>query len=261
MTNDTQTATKKYRAPALEKGLDILELLSKMEMPVTSNEIASLLGRSKPEFYRMLHVLETRGYVERLDDDDSFIVTNKLLALGTERQPIASLYEFGLPIMRALSAKTNQSCHLAIQSDTDLVVVARAEAPGSISYTVRVGYKRPFLETASGRLIFARVDENTQAQILRNSNSIKSDTMLMSLEKDVKIIQKQGYWSAKSAYVKGVTDLSAPIEHNGLAIAALTIPFIHIIGTEPSKKHALQQLIKAAKRITASLTDGHVKPL
>ena len=59
----------RYRAPALDKGLDILELLAGVDGGLTQAEIAKRLQRSPNEFYRMLDRLVRRGYVTRLDGD------------------------------------------------------------------------------------------------------------------------------------------------------------------------------------------------
>ena len=55
--------TPKYTAPALEKGLDILEHLSRSDAGLTQAEIARVLGRSVSEIFRMLVVLQERGYI------------------------------------------------------------------------------------------------------------------------------------------------------------------------------------------------------
>ena len=46
-----------YSAPALEKGLDILELLADSAPGLTQNQIATRLGRSASELFRMVEVL------------------------------------------------------------------------------------------------------------------------------------------------------------------------------------------------------------
>ena len=55
-----------YSAPALEKGLDILECLATSEEPLTTRALAEQLGRSKNEIFRMVHVLLRRGYLTRM---------------------------------------------------------------------------------------------------------------------------------------------------------------------------------------------------
>ena len=63
---------ERYRAPALDKGLDILEFLADVDGGLTQAEIAKKLDRSPNEFYRMLDRLVRRGYVTRPDGDPLF---------------------------------------------------------------------------------------------------------------------------------------------------------------------------------------------
>ena len=49
--------SRRYSAPALDKGLDILELLSNSDNGLTQAEIASRLNKSVNEIYRMLSTL------------------------------------------------------------------------------------------------------------------------------------------------------------------------------------------------------------
>ena len=60
---------EKYRAPALDKGLDILELLAATEDGLSQAEIAKSLDRSPNEIYRMLDRLVRRDYVRRTNAD------------------------------------------------------------------------------------------------------------------------------------------------------------------------------------------------
>ena len=55
---------KNYSAPALEKGLDILELLSSSNSGLSQAEIAKTLNRTVNEIYRMLTILVSRNYIE-----------------------------------------------------------------------------------------------------------------------------------------------------------------------------------------------------
>ena len=45
---------ERYRAPALDKGLDIIELLAGSEGAMTQLDISQALSRTPNEFYRML---------------------------------------------------------------------------------------------------------------------------------------------------------------------------------------------------------------
>ena len=63
MKSKTEPNVEKYNAPALSKGLDILELLATKSEGMKKSEIASELKRSVSEIFRMLAVLTDRSYV------------------------------------------------------------------------------------------------------------------------------------------------------------------------------------------------------
>ena len=52
-------------APALDKGLDLIEALAAESGGLSQKQIAERVGRSVGEIFRMLGVLEQRGYVSR----------------------------------------------------------------------------------------------------------------------------------------------------------------------------------------------------
>ena len=80
----------KYRAPALDKGLDILELLAGTEEGLSQAEIAKALDRSPNEIYRMLDRLVRRDYGRRTSAD-RYELTLKLFELAHASPPIRRL--------------------------------------------------------------------------------------------------------------------------------------------------------------------------
>ena len=70
--------SRSYRAPALEKGLEILEHLAECNQPMSRTEIAKGLGRAPTELFRMLTCLEQRGYVLRDQDSGKYRLSLRL---------------------------------------------------------------------------------------------------------------------------------------------------------------------------------------
>ena len=114
----------KYRAPALDKGLDILELLASTEDSLSQAEIAKALERSPNEIYRMLDRLVRRGYVRRTPAD-RYEVTLKLFELAHARPPLQRLIHHAVPVMRRLAREGQQACQLSIYDRGTLVVAAQ----------------------------------------------------------------------------------------------------------------------------------------
>jgi len=78
----------RYRAPALEKGLDVIELLAAEKAPLNLSAISQRLGRSSGELFRMLQVLEFKGFITTADNGTGYVLTNKLFALAMAQAPV-----------------------------------------------------------------------------------------------------------------------------------------------------------------------------
>ena len=224
MTETSGAEDRKYRAPALEKGLDVLELLSAHGTPMTPSQMSSELGRSVSELFRMIQVLEFRGYIEQ--SPQGYSLTTRLFTLGMAQVPVKSLPELALPIMRDLASVTGQSCHLVVPSGDQIVVVARIESPGDLGYSVRIGYRRNLIEATSGLLLYGCASGSMQ-QALRERLAARFGQQKTS--RFVKLAQAagvQGHVERESDFVKGVTDLVAPIMGADGIIATLITPFI-----------------------------------
>ena len=119
---------RSYRAPALEKGLDIIEFLSSQVAPQSLTEIAASLGRSHNEIYRMLASLEDRHYVLRDEASSRYHLSLKLFHLSHMHSPVEFLRNAAIVPMRRLTETVRQACHLAILSDDTMMVLIRARS-------------------------------------------------------------------------------------------------------------------------------------
>jgi len=124
----------RYAAPALEKGLDILELLASVSEALTHSEIASRLGRTITEVFRMLVCLEERGYISRTIPEERYQLTLKLFELVHHHHPLQRLVTQARPLVQRVASETGQSCHLAMLNNAEVVLVAQADAPGNMGF-------------------------------------------------------------------------------------------------------------------------------
>jgi DNA-binding IclR family transcriptional regulator len=217
----------RYQAPALKKGLEILELLAAASGPLIMSDISVALGRSVSEIFRMLQVLEQSGYIAR--GEDGYRLTNRLFALGMAQPPVRELTSTALPIMQELARKAGQSCHLGVVSGGEMAVIVAIEAPGLSGFAVRVGYRRPLHRSNSGRILLAfQAPEARAAMIedIRASGQGLGAAELAELQALLETILVSGGAVSPSPMLTGITDLSAPILMGATARAALTMPFV-----------------------------------
>lgn len=241
----------RYQAPALKKGLEILELLASSSEPLTMSDISTALGRSVNEIFRMLQVLEEHRYIRR--GDDGYRLTDRLFALGMSQPPVRNLVGTALPIMRTIAHRTGQSCHMAVASGAEMVVITGVEAPGLSGFTIRVGYRRPLHRSASGRILLAFQNEDMRTLMLDAVRAAGDKIDDAELRTHIDAILREGGGVTPSPVLTGITDLSVPILVQNSARAALTVPFVDGPGSRVSLVETRAVLTDAAADIARQL--------
>jgi DNA-binding IclR family transcriptional regulator len=250
-----ETPAQKYRAPALEKGLAVLELLARARAPMSLNAISRELKRSVSELFRMIQVLEFHGYLDVAPSGDGYVLSNKLFALGMTRAPARDLHDAALPVMHRLAERVGQSCHLGVASADQMVIVARVEAPGDLGFSVRIGYRRTIVNSTSGLVLYAFQSELVRQEWKRRLARSLTRREWLTFERHGHAARKAGYVTAESHAVQGVVDLSAPVTQSGSVAAALTIPYVKTSRSLPIPE-TVGPLVEAADEISNQLRGG-----
>ncbi len=180
-----------YQAPALDKGLDILELLADQPGELSQSEIADGVGRSVGQIFRVLATLERRGYIVRDAQSGLYSSSMKLFDLAHRNPPLRGLIAVASAPMRELAESTRQSCNLSVLDAGRVRVIAQVESPADFGYRVRVGAEFAVDDTATG-------------------------TALTTGEPVVRPDRLQ----------PGITDVVVPVTDASGTIAALTVPYV-----------------------------------
>jgi DNA-binding IclR family transcriptional regulator len=243
-----------YSAPALEKGIDILELLAEAGVPLSVRAIAERLGRSKSEIFRMIMVLLSRGYLARDEASDELVLSNRLFELGIRTPRTRELLDVALPAMRALAEETGQSVHLVVLSRGETVVVASVSGGHDISFTLRLGYRRPLIDSTSGRLIIAFLPEAAARRHTEASRPLAPRFDEDELRRSLRRIRRRGYELHASRDVPGITDVGCPVlDSSGAAIASLVVPYVGRAGRRAAPASVLPTLRRTAEQVSKML--------
>ncbi len=251
----TALAEDRYRAPALDKGLDILELLAQQPQGLTRAEIVKQMDRSASEIYRMLERLVVRQYVMRSLSGDRYALSLKLFALAHIHPPLNRLINQALPVMDAFARQAEQSCHLGVYDRGNVLIAAQINSPSGWSFSLHRGARVGLLDTASGHVLLAFSDA-AQAQRMRTEHTAVDGEVPITqtkLQATLKGIHRKGYLERDSQQSFGVVDISAPIlGPHQQALAALTCPYIRRIDTHvgPDLQAARELLRQAAQALS-----------
>jgi DNA-binding IclR family transcriptional regulator len=242
-TTEIEADGPSYSAPALEKGLDILEMLARSEHPLTQKDMAQQLGRSVGEIYRMVSCLVSRNYLAVVDDN-AYVVTTKLFELAQSNPPTHRLLLEAQAVMQRLAGELDQSCHLTIYGQGKQVVLYKVDSPSGMGFSVRAGAELDVLISASGRVLLAFQDEETRSLRIQESIQRRPAHADPQIESVLDSVRATGYESIPSVQVRGLYAVAFPVlDTQGRAIAALTVPYAE----------RLDQLRKSIPEVTDAL--------
>jgi len=251
-TDDGEDAGLRYRAPALEKGLDIVELLAASPRPMPPKLISEKLGKSVSELFRMIQVLENRGYVAMAENQSGYELTNKLFLLGMSRGISKNLLDHAVPAMRSLSENVLQACHIVVASDDQIVVVGQMDAPANPSFHIRVGFRQNIVDATPGALLYAFQKPKVKEAWRSVLKATVSDEEWRRFEALADSALAKGHLVAQSAYTESITDISCPVFSDRGLTAALTIPYIKS-RLSVSVEECTKSLVEAASELSKAL--------
>ena len=223
-----------YAAPALDKALDLLELLADEADGLTQTGIAEAVGRNVSQIYRVLATLERRGYVSRDDRSGRYLLSMALFDLAHRHPPLRGLVQLAAGPMRALADEIRQSCNLSVDDAGAVRIIAQAESPADFGYHVRVGARFPIETTATGAVLGAGTDAAP--------STLRDDEAAQLAE---------GYLTRADQLQAGITDVVAAVtDRTGATVAAVTVPYI---GTSYSAV-GLDEVVAAARATAGAIS-------
>jgi len=256
-----KSAVKRYYpTPALEKGLDILELFASTPSGLTVSEVARKLNRTVSEIFRMLLCLEQRGYLAQSANKERYHLTLRLFRLGQEHPPTKRLVTEALPMMHQVAHELRQSCHLGVLDGGHVVILAQVDSPESTGFYVKVGSKVDLMHAATGHVILAHQDQDSCQRAVEEWALETKKKMPTDLEEHLAKIRIRGYERRASYEVTGVVNIGFPILNaQGNAVAGLTVPYVKRIEDTIGIQEIIVSLRRASRQISEAI--GALSPL
>ncbi len=245
-----EPARDPYAVPALDKAVEVLDLLASSAEGFTMAEIVARLDRSMGELYRVVLALERHQLIGKDEERERYTLSLRLFEMGHRHPPTERLLRQAQPIMDELAQAIGQSCHLAVLNQQVVLVVACAQNPLPMQYSVRVGSQFPIVEASSGIVLLA----HSPAAVVESALSEAPRSARDAIRRRCESVRQTGRERVPSSVVTGIVNLCAPVfDHRGNALAALTVPYLGQRYAHASLETAEEALLVAARRLSAAL--------
>ena len=132
----TQQVSRHFRVPAVDRAMNLFELLATSSGGLTLSELSRKLNMPKSATHYLIYTLATRGYLQRASDGRHTLgphladIADIANASKTER----TLGEWAMPHLRRVSVRFNLTATLTILRGAEALIVGRV-----ISATMKLG--------------------------------------------------------------------------------------------------------------------------
>lgn len=144
-------------AQTLDRGLEILLLLSHQPEGRPTSELADLLGVHRSIAHRLLVTLERRGLVAK-NSNGTFSLGLGLVGLAAGVR--ADLRSVVRPYLAELAQTTGETVHLVVRDGHDVVFIDGIESPKTVRVSTRIGRRLPAHTTSAGKALLAELNPN-----------------------------------------------------------------------------------------------------
>ena len=239
-------SSKAPHVPALEKGIDIVELVSE-EGPLTRPEIAARLKRTPGEVFRMLHILEARGYIAGRAGSEVLGLTSRFFSLACQSNRIRHLISRAVPILEDLTESLVQASYISVKSGQYMVAAACVESPGGAGIYIGRGCRED-LSTSTPGVAFCAFSAAAYAEASASLSANKK-----RFTHRCETARRQGGVVEPHANIQAVSIASCPVVVRGEPIAILTIPYFDKNSDEEKGKTLLMRLSAAARDLSGMI--------
>jgi DNA-binding IclR family transcriptional regulator len=248
----------RYLINSIIRASNILRCFSGEKTHFKISQIAHQLQLDRSTTYRILLSLEKCGFVEKDKKTGEYSLGVATFETGNTYLRRMDFIQISKPIMADLALEVQETVHLAVLSDTEIVYVDKVDSPRTLGVMSKIGQRAPVYCTALGKVLLAHQPNDELSKIVQQiklkpftRNSISSKRKLVE---ELRKIRKQGYALDQKEYEQDVECIGAPIrDHLGNTIAAISISGPQRKINTPQERQFVNQVIKATSLISSKM--------
>ena len=233
---------------SVDRALSVLEILAAYgEAGVT--EVAAELGVHKSTAFRLVAVLESRGFVEQLADRGKYRLGFGIVRLAGAAAGQLDIAQEARPICEALAAGVEETVNVAILDSDRAVNISQVRGPAALSTHNWVGQGTPLHATSSGKVLLAHASDAVRTDVLSRDLPRFTPATITDpevLQQHLDGVVEQGWGATVEEYEVGLNAVAAPVrDASGDVIAALSV-------SGPSFRMAADSYGRLAPRVMAA---------
>jgi IclR family acetate operon transcriptional repressor len=164
--SEASTEEVRYSIRSVQRVCDILDLLQESPDGILLQEVAKVTGLPKSSAFRYLVTLESRRYVERVDENRFRL---GLAFLPLQARQLDMLAQRARPHLERLRDEFEETINLGLLDGSKVIYLDIVESPRSVRLAARRGDRDMIHSTALGKAIASELPEEQVRRILASA--------------------------------------------------------------------------------------------
>lgn len=245
-----------------EKAFQVLHAFDGPRRHLTLADVARAAGLDRSATQRLVHTLETLGYIRRIPETKTYGLTSKVLQFSLNYIRANELIDKASPYLLEISRGLGETSNLHELDGHEIVFVARFPGRHLFNVDIVVGSRLPALFTASGTAMLSRLPEGERDAILSATRLERVTPFTLTdpaaLTDRVRAAAETGYAIVANETVMGdISVASAITDEHGRAVAAVNIS---VPTTRWSVERAKAELVQHVQVAATSISKSKWHP-
>lgn len=212
----------------LGRGLKMLELLSRHPEGLALFELAQMLELPRSTAFNLARTLTDLDYTFFNAETNRYTLGLRMFEVGSAAIQRIDILSVIRSCMTEIYQQINETMHLGIRSDLDVLYIDKIESTRSIRMTSYVGRRTPMYCTALGKAILAGMNEDLVRALYRQNpfTALTEHTTAsrQELMQQLAIIRQRGYATERDESVQGVSCAAVALpDQSGQPMYAISV--------------------------------------
>ncbi len=223
---DDGNSLERYVIPNLRNACWIMKLLAQHTEGLKAAEIARTLKIPVTTTLRIMATLQLEGYARKAGG--RFELGPVLIHLGNASLAGTEIRTAALPVLQELTARSDETSHLAVPCDDHALIVAVQDSPHPLRAASRPGALTELHCSSTGKTFIAFLHPHRLEELFGKGHLTKrtahTQGTLAEVRKEAAVTRKRGYSLDDEEFNLGVRCLAAPVySSDGVVVAAIGI--------------------------------------
>ncbi len=215
-----------YTVAAVDRALEILNLLGKSSRELGITELAKVLGVQKSTVHSLLQTMLARDFVQQTESG-RYALGVKLLQLGELFAQRLDIRTVAKSILTQLADETGKVALLAVLSKQELIIIDKVEPERPFLIIPKFDFSLAFHSTAVGKVLLAFAAEEIRDAILEKELAPFTPFTITDVDEvktELNKVYLDAYAIGCDETIEGVTCFAVPIYNAAnQVVAALSV--------------------------------------